>query len=118
MTCGDEFPIVPGDGYLIYMKKSGMFPCDDSIVVPVISITEGLNILSFPGIPSGYTSYDLLLYLESPKEIAGIQRFNTEKGSYETTNYSFGRPSGDKFNIVNREAYLIHMKVDKSKDAP
>jgi hypothetical protein len=118
VACGYDFNIVSGEGYLVYTKATKSVSFDGLIINPSIRLVEGLNIVSIPYIPSGYTSYELLLYLGSPEEIASIQRFNREKGIFETTSYYYGRPSGIKFEIVNGFAYLILMKVSKYKDAP
>jgi len=116
VVSGDEFNIVSGEGYVVYMKQATSLSFAGGIMTPAISLVPGLNIISIPCMPPGYTSYDLLFYLGLPDEVASIQRFNRETGIFETTAYYNGQPSGVEFNIVNGEAYLIYMK--SSVDVP
>lgn len=77
-----------------------------------IQLVPGFNIVSITGAPS-CSSYDLLEYLGSPDEIVSIQKYNRGTGAFETTAYYNEQPSGISFDIVNGEAYLVHMRVAK-----
>jgi hypothetical protein len=118
VASGDQFNIVEGEGYYVYMKEAKSVSFAGQIISPAIELSPGLNIVAIPCMPSNYTSYDLLYYLGSPDEVASIQRFNKEIGAFETTAYYNGLALGIEFRIVNGEAYLIHMKVAKVITAP
>jgi hypothetical protein len=102
----------------VYLKTGKSVPFSGPAINPPISCNKGLSILSIPSPPNGYTSYDLLSCLGSPDEITGLKRFNRGKGTFETTSYCFGQPSGARFDIVRGEAYFIQMKVARDKDGP
>jgi len=108
---GDEFDIVNGEAYYVYMKESKLASFAGHIITPNIELEPGINLVSIPCMPPNYTSYDLLSYLGSADDIASIQRFDRETGAFETTAYYDGQPSGVEFGIVNSDAYLIHMKT-------
>jgi hypothetical protein len=112
IVTGDIFNIANGEGYFVYMKKAGtMFQPRRSVNMH-LQLIPGFNIVSITGAPS-CSSYDLLVYLGSPDEIVSIQRYNKETGAFETTAYYNEQPSGISFDIVNGEAYLVHMRVAK-----
>lgn len=115
---GDDFNIESGEGYYVYMKEAKSLSFAGQVITPTIALVPGLNIVSIPCMPHGYTSYDLLYYLGSPDEVASIQGFNKETGAFETTAYYNGDASGIQFSIINGEAYLIHMKVAKETTTP
>lgn len=112
IVTGDIFNIANGEGYFVYMKKAGtMFQSRRSVSMH-LQLVPGFNIVSITGAPS-CSSYDLLEYLGSSDEIVSIQRYNRETGAFETTAYYNEQPSGVSFDIVNGEAYLVHMRVAK-----
>ena len=108
---GDEFNILNGEAYYVYMKESKLASFAGHIITPNIELEAGVNLVSIPCMPPGYTSYDLLSYLGSADDIASIQKFDRETGAVETTAYYDGEPSGVEFGIVNSDAYLIHTKT-------
>jgi len=108
---GDEFDIVTGEGYFVYMKEAKRISFTGAITTPIIALKPGFNIVSVPCMPPGYSSHDLINYLGSANEVGGIQRFDRKRGSFETTDYYNGQVLGTPFNINNGEAYLIHMKA-------
>lgn len=114
VATGDEFDIVSGEGYYVYMKESKLISFAGQIMTPDIGLEPGSNLISVQCMPPDYTSYDLLSYLGSSDEVASIQRFDRETGTFETTVYYFGIASGDQFNVFNGEAYLVHMNVSKN----
>ena len=114
VAAGDEFDIVSGKGYYVYMKESKLMSFAGRIMTPGIGLEPGINLISIPSMPPDYTAYDLLLYLGAEDEAASIQRFNTETGAFETTAYFEGQASGVQFSILNGETYLVHMKVAKN----
>ncbi|MEA3417455.1 MAG: prenyltransferase/squalene oxidase repeat-containing protein [Thermodesulfobacteriota bacterium] len=112
IVTGDIFNVANGEGYFVYMKKAGtMFQSRRSVSMH-LQLVQGFNIVSITGAPS-CSSYDLLEYLGSSDEIVSIQTYNRETGAFETTAYYNEQPSGVSFDIVNGEAYLVHMKVAK-----
>ncbi|MBW2738076.1 MAG: terpene cyclase/mutase family protein [Deltaproteobacteria bacterium] len=112
IATGDIFNVANGEGYFVYMKKAGtMFQSRRSVSMH-LQLVPGFNIVSITGAPS-CSSYDLLEYLGSPDEIVSIQTYNRETGAFETTAYYNEQPSGVSFDIVNGEAYLVHMRVAK-----
>ncbi|MCP4688970.1 MAG: hypothetical protein GY859_13030, partial [Desulfobacterales bacterium] len=115
---GDRFPITPGVGLFVYMKKNMKVSFGGRVVSPVTPLAPGLNIAAVPCPTSGYTSYDLLADLGSPEVVAGIQRFNGMTGAFETTGYRGSSPSGARFKIVNGEGYVINMKTAGAVPAP
>lgn len=117
VPAGQEFDIVNGAGYIVYMYVDKAVSFSGRIICPNISLAAGLNIVSVPCIPVGCTSYDLLGYLGMPDQIASIQRFNRETGAFETTAFHSGTPSGVAFDLVNGEAYLISTKTQITASA-
>jgi len=112
IVTGDIFNIANCEGYFVYMKKAGtMFQSRRSVNMH-LQLVPGFNIVSITGAPP-CSSYDLLEYLGSSDEIVSIQRYNRGTGAFETTAYYNEQPSGVSFDIVNGEAYLVHMKVAK-----
>lgn len=113
VPAGQEFDIVNGEGYIVYMYVDKSVSFSGRIICPNISLAAGLNIVSIPCVPVGCTSYNILKYLSMPDEIVSIsiQRFNCQTGAFDTTAYYNGTPSGVAFDPVNGKAYLIHTKT-------
>ncbi|MGA1841643.1 MAG: carboxypeptidase regulatory-like domain-containing protein, partial [bacterium] len=85
-----------------------------------LCLLPGVHIISYPvpvnSLQRGIDSYDLLLCLGSPNEVASIHRLDMEPNSpdhMESTFYLFGKPSGARFPITETGEYLIHMKREK-----
>ncbi len=110
---GDDFKIVSGEGYIIYMKTDNPISFEGEGIHAVISYNDGLNIISNPFNPYGNTSYDLLLYVGSQNNVYSIQRLNRDKSVFETSTYFFNKPSGTNFGIFSGEGFLIYIKILK-----
>jgi len=115
---GEEFSILSGEGYLVYMKQAKSLSFPGAIACPTFNLMPGFNLVSVPCMPAGYDSNDLVWYLGSTDQVASIQRLNKETGAFETTAYHNGWPCGPPFEIVNGEAYIVHMKEAKDVAAP
>jgi hypothetical protein len=117
VVVGDEFDIVSGEGYYVFMKQEKTASQIRPVVTFLAQLQPGLNLVSIPCV-STCNSYDMLSYLGTPGEVSSIQRFNPETGGFQTTAYLGDQPSGVNFDIVNGEAYLIYMRVAKEIDFP
>ncbi|MBM3242423.1 hypothetical protein FJZ31_39695, partial [Candidatus Poribacteria bacterium] len=114
---GKKFAIRNGEGYLVSMKSQKEL----CITGPPINnplpwnLFVGLNIIGLPHVPEGatYTSYDLLPDIGNESEVAKLQRIDASQGTWETTSWFFGAPSGKKFPIERTGGYLASMKVSK-----
>ena len=107
VPAGTAFAILPGEGYIVSMRVDKSVAFSGQVTCPDINLAPGINIVSLPCIPPGYSSHDLLTYLGFPEEIASIQRFNRLTGAFETTAFHDGMPSGVSFELINGEGYLI-----------
>jgi Zn-dependent metalloprotease len=77
------------------------------------TLDQGMNLFSYPvEVPPTMTSYQLIQELGTPDEVIKIQRFN---GSWETTNYFMGEPSGVDFPIKNGEGLVVYMRPGVQK---
>ena len=108
---GDEFDIAPGQGYLVYVKKGKRVSFSGVLNSVPILLNQGFNLISLPGVPAGYTSYDLLSLIGDENIVSSIQRLNPETGAFETSAYESGVIAGVRFNLINTEAYILHMKT-------
>lgn len=89
----------------------------NTVDVPGVSLVlrAGLNILAYPvATSSGFSAFDLLSALGSEAEINSIDRYNPLSGRYQRTAWVNGQVSGENFAIQRGEAYLVHMKVQKT----
>lgn len=112
---GVNFPIRRGEGYVVHMDAEQVVSFTGGTDCPPLELTRGLNLVGIPCPPAGYTAFTLLEDLGTPFEVAGIERFDAETGSFQRVQYDdSGTPSGDDFPISNGEGYLVNMRADKA----
>ena len=110
---GVNFPIVRGEGYIVYSLVQKAVTFTGVPDCPDISVSAGLNLIGVPCPPATFSAFELLQSLGSEFEVASVQRFNSDTQTFEITEYSGGAPSGIDFSVVNGETYLAEMSVAK-----
>ena len=117
VPAGDYVDIGYGDGIIVYSKgdKTVSFnptelPHNSYVECVAVDLNAGLNVVTFPCVPAGLTSFQLIADLGGEATVSSIQRYNEGKGQFETTVYHTGQPAGVDFPVVAGEGYLIYMK--------
>jgi len=117
---GDSIAIGFGDGIMVYsmVDKTISFnpvirPFNSYIECAPVDLAAGLNVTTFPCVPSGYTSYTLLADIRvagGDTSVSSLQRYNPGTGEFDTAAYHNGQLIGVDFPIVAGEGYFIYMK--------
>ncbi len=122
---GDNAAIGHGDGIIIYSRvnKSVSFnpavrPRNSYVECVAVDLNAGLNVITFPCVPAGLTSFQILQAIGDDTMVSSIQRYNEGEGQFETTVYHNGQPAGVDFTVVAGEGYLIYMKQNRSGFSP
>src|SRR3990172_560750 len=120
VPAGDYADIGYGDGIIVYSKgdKTVSFnptelPHNSYVECLAVDLNAGLNVVTFPCVPAGLTSFQLLEDLGGETAVNSIQRYNEGEGQFETAVYHNGQPAGVDFPVVAGEGYLIYMKKKK-----
>ena len=76
----------------------------------LIDLKRGLNLVSLPASngPLQYTSYDMLENIGDESLVSSIQRYDSTL-SWQTTSWFAGLPSGENFDTLAGEGYIIYM---------
>jgi hypothetical protein len=103
-----SFHLRGGEGLIVYALEeseveSAVFFCT------ALRLNKGINIVGITCPPPGYASSDLLNKLNRGN-IQSVQRFNSEKGAFETAPFFVNVPAGADFLFNAKEGYLLHMK--------
>ncbi|MEJ2430627.1 MAG: hypothetical protein P8075_17170, partial [Deltaproteobacteria bacterium] len=118
---GDDFPIEPGNGYLIYMKDALPGVTFEGIPVgTLVDLLPGLNLVGLPADNNPgftYTSYQMLQDLGNDQQVAYVKRYDPYEG-WQTTSWFEGNPAGDLFDIREGEGYFVYMKERKENWRP
>jgi len=94
-----------------YFERSLDFP--ENCFNSAVTLDQGINLFAYPvEVPATMTSYQLIHELGSPNEVIKIQRYN---GSWESTTYFMGQPSGVDFPIENGEGLVVYMRPGVQK---
>lgn len=72
-------------------------------------LVPGLNILTSPLINIGGDSHAFIAHIGLPGEVASVQRFDPQRGTFQTTAYHDEQIVGAPFTMRIGEAYLVHM---------
>src|SRR3989304_4876755 len=96
-----------GDGIIVYSKgdKTVSFnptelPHNSYVECLAVDLNAGLNVVTFPWVPAGLTSFQLIADLGGEATVSSIQRYNEGKGRFETAVYHNGQPAGVDFPVV------------------
>lgn len=111
---GKNFAIQRGEGYLVHAQQQKALTFYGAPDCPSISLVAGLNLIGVPCPPAAYNAFDLLTHLGSEHEVVALKRYDTDLGSFDVAEYVGGQPSGDNFFIVNGEAYVTELRVNKT----
>jgi hypothetical protein len=117
---GVNFPIRPGEAYLIYMSQDVDDVWFEGIALgAAVDLTPGMNLVSLPAPKQGFTydSYEMLDSLGDENEVASVRRYDFADG-WQPTFWFLGSPSGVQFSTTEKEGYLIHMKEAKEQWRP
>jgi hypothetical protein len=114
---GDNFPMVPGEGIIVYVKEDMDIGLSQSSC-PTIDLKVGMNWVGIPCEPDSKTAFSLLQSIGNETIVTSIQRFNTALGMFETAGYQNGMTVGTNFPIKTGEWYFIYMKQGKTGFKP
>jgi hypothetical protein len=115
---GANFPIVAGEGYVVWMRTQKALRLADSTACRAVTVTAGLNLIGPPASGTDLTCFGLLTAF-GEETVAAIQRFHPTTGVFETCGYfdvtgSGVQPLGVDFPLVAGAGYLVHAKASKT----
>ena len=126
---GDNVDIHYGDGIIVYSRVEKTISFNPSVrpfnsyveCVPV-DLYTGMNLVTFPCVPSGYTAFQLLEAISSAsgstEAVNTVQTFNPDTGQFFTAGYMSGVPVGIDFPIEPGKGYYIYMNQDLPEFSP
>ena len=107
VPAGDYVDIGYGDGIIVYSKgdKAVSFnptalPQNSYVECLAVDLNAGLNVVTFPCVPAGLTSFQLIADLGGEATVSSIQRYNEGEGRFETAVYHNGQPAGVDFPVA------------------
>ena len=115
MPAGPDFPIKPGEAYLIYLKEAVNNVWFEGIALGTATdLLPGMNLVCLPAAGDGftYTSYEMLQDLGDENQVAYIERFNPTEG-WQSTLWFLGSPAVDEYTTRAGEGYIIYMNQEK-----
>jgi len=108
-TSNPSFTLEGGEGLIVYAKQDKEITFT-SVLCSTRDLKPGFNLVGFACPSDGYSAYQFLNDLGS-ENISSIQRYSTEKGSFETAGFDpDGELVGVDFPINPGEGYFIFMK--------
>ena len=113
VASGINFDITREKGFIVYSQVQKAVSFVGTPDCPDLNLNVGLNIIAVPCPPATYSAYDLLKNLGNEFEVTSVQRYDKDSGSFEVAQYVGGVPSGADFPVVNGEAYIAEMTVNK-----
>jgi hypothetical protein len=111
-AAGFDFPIEPGESYLVYMEQDVDDVWFEGIALgATVDLTPGLNLVCLPATEDGfdYTSYEMLEDLGDETQVSSVKRYTAAAG-WETTSWFVGSASGMLYSTSRGEGYLVNMK--------
>ncbi len=130
---GIDFPILSGEGYIVYMLQQKALSFAGSIICPSYDLQAGLNIIGVPCYPTMFNSSSLLPYIGAYLEVSAVQRFNNDTGQFQSTGFLIGKTgeenvfasevlsgqtAGALFTFRSGEGYMVYMRQAKSGIQP
>ncbi len=104
---GVNAAIDPSHGWIVYAKTDFSIVVDDTIACPTITLTPGLNVVSFPCASQNMLSRNYLQYLGGPQSVANIQSYNADSARFLISAYANGAAIGDDFELDAGKAYFV-----------
>ena len=117
---GVDFPIEPGEAYLIYMSGDLNDVWFEGVAVgKAVDLSPGLNLVCLPAPSEGfeYDSYEMLESLGDSNEVSSVRKYDSNYG-WQTTSWFFGSPSGALYDTRKGEGYVVYMKQAKEQWRP
>jgi VCBS repeat-containing protein len=117
---GVDFPIEPGEAYLIYMGRDLDDVWFEGVAVGVaVNLSPGLNLVCLPAPREGfkYGSHEMLEDLGDQSEVQYIKRYDSTYG-WQTTSWFLGSPSGALYDTRKGEGYVIYMNEARQQWRP
>ncbi len=108
-AAAETYALGGNEGMVVYAKEDksvgfAMAVCTD------LNLAQGFNLVGIGCPPAGYGAFQLLVDL-GPENVSSIQRYNQDKGTFETAAFEEdGSVSGVNFLIVSGEGYFVFMK--------
>ena len=121
MIVGDDFPINPVEGYILYARQSvivklkirsgNLTSCD-------YDLHKGINLIGIPIVlAEEYSAHDFLREL-GKESVVSICRYNGKTGKDESAYWIGDKLVGIDFPIRMGEGYCVHMKNEKELHLP
>jgi len=112
---GDNFPLISGEGIVVYSKHNRTIPFAGVITCPSNDLIAGINLKGFPCSPAEQTAFSVLQDIGDKTVVSSIQHFDPVTGKFETAVLgSSEQAEGDDFPIKPEEGYFLFMRQDLS----
>jgi hypothetical protein len=118
---GVDFPIKPGEAYLIYMRRDVDDVWFEGVALgAAVDLTSGMNLVTLPAPGQGFTydSHEMLQGIGDENEVASVRRYDFSDGWEATFWFEFGdsyQAAGELYDTSEKEGYLILMKQAKEQ---
>lgn len=104
-----DYTLIGGGALIVYARQETEIDFTSVLCNP-LDLDTGFNFVGFACPPAGYSAYQILND-HGEVYMAGIQRYNTVTGNFESAGFNQdGIISGINFPIVPGEGYTIFMK--------
>ncbi len=110
---GDNFPVISGEGLIVYSNINRDIPFTGVITCPSNDLAAGINLTGLPCHSEGLTAFQLLQSIGDDIVVSSIQRFDPVTGNFGTAVMgSIEQAEGDDFPIEAGKGYIFYMKED------
>ena len=115
---GTDFPVTGSEGYLVEMLVSKRVTFTGTPACPTHTLVAGTNLIGFPCVPAGFSTYDLLGHMGSELQIASVQTLHSTTARFETTLWMSGAPAGVDGPVAAGQGIFVYARVPVTGVAP
>jgi hypothetical protein len=115
---GTDFPVTSSEGYLVEMVVPKRVTFTGTPACPTHNLVAGTNLIGFPCVPAGFSTYDLLGHMGSELQIASVQALNSTTARFETTAWMSGAPVGVDGPVAAGQGMFVYARVPVTSVAP